>query len=278
VLCQGGTPAPIGVMGELCIGGLGLARGYLNRSELTRERFVADPFAPGARLYRTGDAARYLADGQIECIGRLDRQVKLRGFRVEPGEIETVLASHPAVQESAVIVQQGPAGDQLSAYITLRRAATVCRGELIDFLQGRLPAHMIPASIVFLDDLPRTTSGKINRTALSSAIPIRADARQPKTAPRTELEAVVVHLYEQVLGIEDVGVHDHFFRELGGHSLLATRLASRIRAALEVEVPLQMLFEACTPATLAERIERSNSTLPRLALLADHAADHATTA
>jgi amino acid adenylation domain-containing protein len=254
VLAQENTIAPVGVVGELCISGIGLARGYLNRPELTSEKFVPHPLLGVARLYRTGDAARYLRDGQIEYLGRMDRQLKIRGYRVEPGEVEAILASHHAIREAAVIGKEGPSGTELLAYLTVKPAMKVSVANLIDFLQGRVPHYMVPTSFIFVDDLPKTTSGKLNRMALP-APENSASRKQSYVAPRTTLEAKVVELYQQVLGLESVSVDDHFFRDLGGHSLLATRLSSRVRTLLNIEVPLQTLFEAATPSKLAQVIE-----------------------
>jgi amino acid adenylation domain-containing protein len=248
----GGGIAPIGVPGELCIGGAGVAREYLNRPELTREKFIRHLFQPEGRLYRTGDSARYLPDGQIEYLGRLDSQVKIRGFRVELGEIEALLAAHPNVREAAVLAGEGVAGTQLTAYVAAKPGAGLSQPELVEFLQRQLPAHMIPSSLVLLDELPKTTSGKLDRTALIDLRISQAAQTRSYTAPRTPMESKVVELYQQVLDLELVGVDDHFFRDLGGHSLLATRLASRVRTTFHVEVPLQAFFEAPTPSALAQ--------------------------
>jgi amino acid adenylation domain-containing protein len=249
-------PAPVGVAGELVIAGAGLAREYRNLPDLTQEKFVPHPFHPERRAYRTGDAARYLPDGQIEYLGRLDRQVKIRGFRVEPGEIEDALAAHPAIREAAVIALN-PTGDaELAAYVAVRADAVVSVEELQDHLASRLPSHMIPATMTFLEEIPKTSSGKLNRTALPAPGQTEKARTRPFVAPSSPAETFVVDLYKEVLGLEEVSADAHFFRELGGHSLLATRLASRTRNLLRVEIPLQTIFESPTPIRLAQAIER----------------------
>ncbi len=264
VLDRWSNLAPAGTVGELFIGGSGLARGYLNRPDLTAEKFVPDHLSgcSGARLYRTGDLARYLLDGQIEYLGRSDRQLKLRGFRIEPAEIEMALACHPAVL--AAVVHPWTKGKEaethLVAYVIPRNLqAQPAAGELAQFLEKRLPSPMVPSYFIFLDQFPLTVSGKINRLALPQ--PVRNSQRElTAAAPRNPLEARVVALYKDIFGLETIGIHDHFFRDLGGHSLLATRLASRLRTALDLEIPLQVLFEAPTPAMLAQVIEHFEST------------------
>ena len=255
VLDGANRPAPIGVPGELVIGGVGLARGYLNQAELTREKFVPHPFLPEGRVYRTGDAACYLPDGQIEYLGRLDRQVKIRGYRVEPGEIEDALREHRAVSEAAVIAIEAAGGPQLAAYVTLRSDEIVAAPDLINHLSARVPSYMIPATVTFLQEIPKTTSGKVNRLALPAPGNPDRDHARPFLEPKTPSEATAVDLYRQVLGVDPVSADAHFFRDLGGHSLLATRLASRIRNQLGIEIPLQALFEAPTPILLAQVLE-----------------------
>ena len=258
-------PVLLGMPGELCIGGAGLARGYFRRPDLTAERFVPDPCEPGARLYRTGDLARLGPGGMLEYLGRIDHQVKLRGFRVELGEIEIVLASHPRVQEAAVLVrgEEGSSSDRrLAAYMTLRSAE---EGEDLDllipelrrFLGTELPAHMVPSAYVFLDAFPQTPSGKVDRRALARIAPHRQE-ESAYVAPRNPVEQALADIWAAVLGEERtggrVGIHDNFF-DLGGHSLLASRLIARIRSEFGVELPVRALFEAPTVAGLAERLE-----------------------
>jgi amino acid adenylation domain-containing protein/thioester reductase-like protein len=245
-------PVPIGVIGELYIGGEGLARGYLNRTDLTAQKFIPNPFSknPGTRLYKTGDMGRYLSDGNIELLGRLDHQVKIRGFRVELGEIEAVLKQHPTVQETAVLVRDDLYGNScLVAYIVSNRDRD--RVTLKRFLQERLPNYMIPSAFVWLESLPLTPNGKIDRRALP--IPER-ELEETFIAPRTELEKILANLWTQILGIENIGIHDNFF-ELGGHSLLTTQLMVKIREAFRIDLPLRILFEAPTIASLAESLE-----------------------
>lgn len=249
-------PVPIGVSGELYIGGDGVARGYLNRPELTAEKFIPDPFRaePRARLYRTGDLARHLPDGELEYLGRIDHQVKLRGFRIELGEIETVLGQRAGVREAAVIVREDTPGDQrLVAYTTAAAGQPAPTGEeLRDYLKGKLPEHMVPTAFVALDALPLTPNGKVDRKALPAPDHARAGANY--TAPQTPGEEALAEIWAAVLGVERVGVYDNFF-ELGGHSLLVTQVVSRVRETLGVELPLRSLFESPTVAGLAETIE-----------------------
>ncbi|MEW5929568.1 MAG: non-ribosomal peptide synthase/polyketide synthase, partial [Gemmatimonadota bacterium] len=255
VLDRWGGPAPEGVPGELYVGGAGVARGYLGRPELTAERFVPDPFGaePGARLYRTGDRVRWSAAGGMEYLGRMDLQVKVRGFRIEPGEIEAVLLRHPAVREALVAVREDVPGDRrLVAYLVpAAGAGPAGAAELRAYLQERLPEHMVPSAFVLLERLPLTAHGKTDRRALPAP---EQEAAAPYTPPRTPAEEVLAGIWSDVLGVERVGSGDEFF-ELGGHSLLATRVASRVRRAFGVELPLRALFEAPTVAALAARID-----------------------
>jgi amino acid adenylation domain-containing protein len=250
VLDRWGGLVPVGVAGELHIGGLGVGRGYVNREELTAQRFVADPFVVGGRLYKTGDLVRWSAEGVLEFLGRLDHQVKLRGFRVELGEVEAVLGQHPGVREAVVVAREdGPGERRLVGYVVAEGDGLVV-GELRGFLQRRLPEYMVPAVFVELAALPLTTSGKVDRRGL----PVPAAPVVGGLAPRTAVEEVLAGLWAEVLELERVGVEDDFF-ELGGHSLLATRLVSRIRSTLRVELlPLRTLFENPTVASLAHTI------------------------
>jgi len=249
---------PIGEPGELHIGGIGLARGYLNSPDLTAEKFIPDPFSdePGARLYKTGDLARYLPDGNIEFLGRLDDQIKIRGFRVEPGEIEAALAKHPAVRAAAVAArEEASTGRRLVAYV-VPAGTQVPAAELRDFLKSRLPDYMVPSAFVALAALPLTPNGKIDRRALPAPDRSRPELKNTFVAPRNALDTTLAAIWAQVLGIEQVGVHDNFF-DLGGHSLLATQVISRVREALRVEVNLRTFFERPTVAGLAEDIVRA---------------------
>ncbi len=252
-------PVPIGVLGELHIGGVGIARGYLNRPDLTAEKFISNPFSeePNSRLYKSGDLARYLPDGNIEYLGRIDNQVKIRGFRIELGEIEAVLAQHPLVTENAVIVHEASKTDKrLVAYFVLHQGQVIENSALRDFLTERLPDYMIPSAFVTKESLPLTPNGKIDRRALSQ-LSVSNYQLSEKTfvAPRTSDEKCLADIWVEVLGVEQVGIHESFF-ELGGHSLLATQLMSRIRETLSVDIPLRQLFESPTIAGMAQTIEQ----------------------
>jgi amino acid adenylation domain-containing protein len=251
-------PTPVGVTGELYIGGAGLARGYLNQPALTAERFTPNPFGSkaGERIYRTGDLARFLPDGRIEYLGRSDQQVKIRGFRIELGEIEAVLLTHPAVSSAVVAPQDAQDGQKnLVAYLTDADSERPSIAQLRAYLRTRLPEHMTPNYYVWLTQLPLTPNGKINRRALPEPQWSRLQPREHYLAPRTPIETALADIWRQVLKIEQVGVEDDFF-ELGGHSLLATQIASRVKASLRVELSLSVLFESSTIARLAEIVER----------------------
>ncbi|HVG09770.1 MAG TPA: amino acid adenylation domain-containing protein, partial [Thermoanaerobaculia bacterium] len=250
VLDARGHLLPIGVPGELCVGGLGLARGYLGQPDRTAESFVPHPLAmlPGERLYRTGDLALRRLDGEIEFLGRLDRQVKVRGFRIELGEIEAALAAMPGVREAAVVAREDVTGGRLVAYVT----GAVTAGELRRSLREQLPDYMVPAAFVKLQALPLNPNGKVDRKALPA--PEWHSAEESHVAPRTPVEEVLAGIWAELLGLERVGANDHFF-DLGGHSLLATRVTSRLRGVFGIEMPLRDLFEAPRLADLATRIE-----------------------
>jgi amino acid adenylation domain-containing protein len=253
ILDDRGEPVPVGVRGEIHVAGAGVARGYLRRPDLTRDRFVANPFG-GGRLYRTGDLGRYLANGDIDYLGRRDQQVKLRGFRIELGEIETALTAHPAVMQAVVIAADDPHGNKrLIAYLVtppgeLAPPAAILRVHL----KSTLPDYMIPAAFVPLSSFPLTAHGKIDRGALPA--PEMTPACQDNyTAPRTVTEEVLADIWRDVLSVPRVGVHDNFF-DLGGHSLLATQLLTRIRRAFRMDLSITQLFEAQTVAELAQRL------------------------
>jgi amino acid adenylation domain-containing protein len=247
-------PVPRGVVGELFVGGDGLSRGYLNRPDMTAESFIPHPWGLGDRLYRTGDRVRQLSDGAVEFVGRQDGQVKIRGFRIEPGEIEAVLASHPAVAEAVVAVQEAPGGRRLVAYAVSWEGAALEAGGLRQHLRRGLPDYMIPAAFVVLAALPLTPNGKVDRRALPA--PEAEVSAEPAAAPRTLVEEILTGLWAELLGLPRVVAHDSFF-ELGGHSLLATQLASRLRGAFGVELPLRTLFERPTVAELAAAVEEA---------------------
>ena len=249
------NPVPLGVSGELYIGGFPLADGYLNRPELTAERFIANPFVndPGKRLYRTGDLCRYLPDGNIQYLGRIDNQVKLRGYRIELGEVESVLAKHPAVQHAVAMVREDVPGDKrLVAYVVLGQDISFT--ELRAHLKQTLPDYMVPSAFVKMEALPLTPSGKVSRRALPPPNPDEAESVSDSFALRSPLEELLSAVWSEVLQRGKVGVHDNFF-DLGGHSLLATRLVSRIRRDLQVDLALRTIFEHPTIAELARCIE-----------------------
>jgi amino acid adenylation domain-containing protein len=249
-------PVAIGVQGEMFVGGPGLARGYLNRPEATAERFIPDPFSvlPGARLYRTGDLAGYLPDGNIAFAGRADRQVKIRGHRIEPGEVEHVLSQFPTVQEAAVIARGNQNGDaRLVAYLVPADGAEFMVNEVRNFLKERLPEYMIPAFFVSLPAMPLTRNGKVDRQNLPDVDSGRAELADGYVAPRNELEGELAAIFGNVLGLDSVGIYDNFF-ELGGHSLLAVQLITQIRDAFQVELDVIAAFEAPTVAELAVTI------------------------
>jgi amino acid adenylation domain-containing protein len=258
VLDGDGEPVPAGVVGELYVGGAGVARGYLGVADVTAAKFVPDPFSgePGARLYRTGDLARHRADGNLEFIGRVDQQVKVRGFRIELQEIEAVLGEHPAVEETAVIVREDQPGDKrLVAYAVLRAGAAAMVGELLDHLGVRLPKYMIPHTVVLLDRLPLTVNGKIDRDLLPQPSALRATPEaEPQRAPASGIEETLKAIWCDVLALEYVERDEDFFA-LGGHSLLAIQLMARVREALGVELPLTAVFEYPTVRLFADHAE-----------------------
>lgn len=261
VLDRAGRLSPVGVPGELWIGGAGLARGYHGSFGLTADRFIPSPFSPGERLYRSGDLARWLGDGRLEFLGRLDDQVKIRGFRIEPGEIEVALRACPEVADCVVAARAESDGDKrLVAYVVGR--GPLASRELIARLRERLgrklPDYMIPSSFVMLEEIPLNPSGKVNRSALPAPSHARvAAASQSFVAPRNEIERRLAEIWSGLLSVDRVGVRDDFF-QLGGHSLLATQVVSRIRAALGVELPLRRLFETPTVEGLALAVSEAD--------------------
>jgi len=252
------NPAPIGVAGDLYIGGEALARSYLNRPVETGERFIPASYGerPGARLYLTGDRARYLSDGNIEFLGRRDHQVKVRGYRIELGEIETRMGEAPGVCECAAAVRTDETGTGYLVGYVVRQEGEECPvSELRRFLRERLPDYMVPTAFVILESLPMTPSGKINRRALPA--PERREGNEGAyVAPRTAIEEIVVGIFEEVLKQDRVSVSDNFF-EIGGHSLLATQVVSRVRNAFEVEIGVRSIFEEPTVEGLGRRIEEA---------------------
>ncbi|MBN3924782.1 non-ribosomal peptide synthetase, partial [Nostoc sp. NMS4] len=255
VLDEHHKPLPIGVPGEMYIGGAGVARGYLNRPEITAQRFISNPFNDNskARLYKTGDLARYLPNGELEYLGRIDQQVKIRGFRIELGEIEALLAQHPTVWESVVVIREDELDDKrLVAYVVPKVKQSSTAAELRQFLANQLPGYMVPSAFVLLESLPLTSNGKVDRRALPKP-ELDSTLLEKFVAPRTPIEEMLAQIWAQVLKVEQVGIYDNFF-ELGGHSLLATQLLSRIRTSLKVELPLRSLFTAATLAELAHLV------------------------
>jgi amino acid adenylation domain-containing protein len=256
ILDQHLQPVPIGIPGEIYIGGSGLARGYLNRPDLTAERFIPNPYSdlPGARLYKSGDVGRYLSDGDIEYLGRIDHQVKIRGFRIELGEIETVLVQHPAVQETVVQVWDDDHGNsRLVAYVVILGEQESIISELRRFLQKRLPEYMVPSVFMTLKALPLTRNGKVDRRALPAPGSVRPELEKAYIAPRSEVERIIATIWQELLSVEQVGVYDNFF-ELGGHSLLVVQMHTLLVQAFEKEIPVTDLFKHTTIAALAELV------------------------
>ncbi|MBL8699050.1 MAG: amino acid adenylation domain-containing protein [Alphaproteobacteria bacterium] len=250
---------PVGAVGELCIGGAGVARGYLGRPDLTAARFVPNPFVPGDVLYRSGDLVRWRADGVLQFLGRVDRQVKLRGFRIEPGEIEVAVCTHRAIRRAAVALRRDARGEARLALYAVAEAGVPApsAGELADFLRERLPGYMVPAAIVLLPELPLTTQGKVDLDALP-AVEFTGAGAHARVAPRDELEARLETIWREVLGVPEIGVDDDFF-DLGGHSLIAAKLLARIDPLVDRPLPLATIFDAPTIALFADVIRKAAS-------------------
>jgi acyl-coenzyme A synthetase/AMP-(fatty) acid ligase/acyl carrier protein len=249
-------PVPIGVPGELHLGGAGLARGYFNAPDITSQKFIPHPFSsdPQARLYKTGDLARYVQDGNIEFLGRVDHQVKIRGFRIELGEVESALSRHPAIRENVVVAREDEMGRKsLVAYFTVNPGVDASVSELRQFIKQNLPDYMMPASFVLLDQFPMTPNGKLDRKALPAPDQSRPELEDRYVAPRDEIEESVTNIFASVLKLERVGIQDNFF-ELGGHSLLATQVISRLYQQFNIDLPLHALFGDPTPEGLAALI------------------------
>jgi len=264
VLDRAGQRCPVGVPGELHIGGSGLARGYLGRPDLTAERFVADPSIPGARLYRTGDVCRLRVDGQVEYFGRNDSQVKVRGFRIELGEVESALSRHPGVKQAVAMAREDRPGDvRLVAYVVPAPGATPGEDDVRNHVRGILPEYMVPGHVVRMDAFPLTPSGKIDRKALPA--PDLGHSTEEYVAPRTEAERLVATLWQEALGVPRIGIHDDFFK-MGGHSLLAAQVAARLAREHGVALPMRRLFEAPTVAQFAPLLssERPAVKIPQL--------------
>lgn len=257
VLDRHRQPVPVGVDGELYLGGAGVARGYLNQAQLSAEKFIADPFGddPSAKLYRTGDLVQYHGDGNLEFVGRIDSQVKVRGFRIELGEIEVVLSQHPAVGSAVVLAREDAPGDKrLVAYVILQPGATGSPKGLVDYLKEKLPAYMVPAAVVMLDDFPLTAHGKVDRKALPGPEQNSASRGSSFVGARNEVEETLARIWQTVLNVQRVGIRDNFF-ELGGSSLLAVQVHSRIREELQLDVPIRYLFQFPTVESIAVPIQ-----------------------
>jgi len=257
-------PLPLGVQGELYIGGAGLARGYLNRPEQTAERFIANPFLSEseARLYKTGDLVRYLPDGNLEFIGRVDHQVKVRGFRIELGEIEAVLSQHPKVEQAVVSVQEDELNDKrLVAYVVPNREQTPNVSDLRNFLREKLPEYMIPSAFVLLKALPLTANGKVDRKALPAPDSLRPELEATYVPPRTEVEQTIAGIWQDMLDLEKVGIHDNFF-DLGGHSLLLIQVHSQLQKLLNRDISITDLFEYPTISSLTKYLSQEQDEIP----------------
>ncbi|MGZ4111686.1 MAG: amino acid adenylation domain-containing protein, partial [Tumebacillaceae bacterium] len=263
VLDQHMQPVPIGVAGDLYLAGIGLARDYLNNPERTAEAFVPNPYVEGERMYKTGDRGYYRRDGSVMFLGRLDDQVKVRGQRVELGEMEAVLAQHPAVKDCAVVAHKYPDGYRVAGYYVLQPEPANYAGEykwgavesLRAFMNERLPDYMVPARFMQVEEMPLTTSGKIDRKLLPEFSDERPELASSYVAPRNELESAIVDIWQTILNLSQIGVEDKFF-DLGGHSLDATRVISRVNRDLEVSLPLRVLFEEPTVAGMAKAVEK----------------------
>jgi amino acid adenylation domain-containing protein len=252
------NPVPLGAAGEICVGGIGVGRGYVVEPEKTAQSYLPDPFGgTGTRLYRTGDVGRYGKGGEIEYLGRIDQQVKIRGYRIELGEIEAALHEHPSIDQAVVVARgEEEGGKRLVAYLVAEEQLS--RNDLKEYLKERLPDYMVPALMVQLEELPLTANGKIDRQALPKP---EAGVEVQYAGPHTEVEEILCGIWAEVLRVEKVGIHDNFF-DLGGNSLSAFRVISRIRRALDVEVPLLSLFETGTISEFAKRIEGSKQSIP----------------
>ncbi|MEM9819584.1 MAG: amino acid adenylation domain-containing protein [Bacteroidota bacterium] len=255
---QGVSPSslvPFGVSGELCIGGAGLARAYLDRPDLTAQKFVAHPFRPGERLYRTGDLAKWLPNGDIECLGRIDDQVKVRGYRIEPGEIETLLQKQAEIKQAIVVAREDKIGsNRLIAYVLQASEGELDKAKVQLALKAQLPGYMLPSIYVALDEFPMTPNGKIDKKALPDPN-AEAIITQEYVAPRNEIETQLIEIWNELLGLDKIGIQDDFF-QLGGHSLLATRVISSVKKQFSIKLPIRVLFEKTTVAELAHHLEQ----------------------
>ncbi len=252
ILDQNLNLLPVGIPGELHIGGIGLSRGYLRRDELSENKFIPNPFGEG-KLYKTGDLARYLLNGEIEFLGRLDDQVKIRGFRIELGEIKNSLSQHDQIRETLVIAYEDLVEKRLVAYFVSRADDAISNQDLREFLGQKLPSYMIPSAFLQIEKFPLTTSGKIDRRALPK--PSFEQINTEFVPPRTEIEVKIAEIWSQVLGIDTIGVDDNFFA-VGGHSLLATQVISRLFQVFGVKLSFISFFSTPTIAGLSQEIEK----------------------
>jgi len=258
------NPVPVGVQGELYIGGFNVSRGYLNQAGLTAEKFIPDPFSkvPGARIYKTGDLVRYLPDGNIEYLARIDQQLKIRGFRIEPGEIESMLAKHPKVQQSVVIAGEDRTGSShLIAYVVGKDGQVPTSSELKRFLKKHLPDYMLPSVFVRLESLPLTPNGKVNHRALRTAEGLSPQHEAPAVMPENQLEKLIAEIWQDLLQIKKVGLYDNFF-EVGGYSLLMVQVHTKLQKVLGQELSLVEMFNYPTVQALAEYIGQKQSGRP----------------
>jgi len=266
-------PVPIGVPGELHIGGDGVARGYRNRPKLTAEKFISNPFRPdaGARIYKTGDLARYLPDGTLECLGRIDHQVKIRGFRIEQGEIESVLVAHPSVKQAVVVAREDEPGDKrLVAYMLANEGEKLVVTDLRRHLLDKLPDYMVPSAFVTLEEMPQTPNGKIDRKALPAPGGDRPELEQAYTAPQNETEQLLAKLWGQALKLDKIGVRDNFF-DLGGNSILSLQIVAQIQKELNVSLPIVKMFQYPTISALAEYLSQGSGEKPSYEKVQDRA-------
>ncbi|HEX6288068.1 MAG TPA: non-ribosomal peptide synthetase, partial [Herpetosiphonaceae bacterium] len=272
ILNAANQPQPIGIAGEVCIAGESVSRGYLYRPDLTAERFVPCPFEDGALMVRTGDLGRWLPNGTVEILGRIDQQVKVRGFRIETGEIEAVLAQHPGIDECAVVARADRPGEKrLVGYVVEQRTANneqaenlepgTWSAELRAYLAKQLPDYMIPSAFVVLDALPRTPSGKLDRQALPAPDGERSALAATYVAPQTEIEQMIAAIWREMLQVERVGIHDSFF-EIGGHSLLMVQLQTKLHETFDTHLSIVDLFQYPTIHLLAERLQQQRVAPP----------------
>ena len=256
ILDSSSQPSPIGVIGEICIAGTAVSRGYLNRPQLTAERFIPNPFTqePDSKLYRSGDLGRYLPDGTIEFIGRVDNQIKIRGFRIEPGEIESTLKQHPGVKEAVILAPKSGSNEtRLAAFIVSSSMPKLTQDELQNFLRTKLPPYMLPTAYTFLEALPLTPHGKVDYRALPALDSVFARQTLSYVKPRTEMEHLIASIWQTVLQVEKVSINENFF-DLGGHSLLMIQVHTQLQEKLDVEFSIVEMFEYTTIQTLAKHL------------------------